>query len=92
MYQLFVDGQFVDAESGHTRPTINPATEEPIALVPVATWSDKQRAIAAARRAFDSRKWSGMDVRNRAKILMRIFDRLRDRRDELARIESADYQ
>ncbi len=89
-YQLYVDGRFVDGESGETRPTINPSTEEPIALVPVATAEDARRAVAAARRAFDSGTWSGMAAKDRAKILMRIVDRLRERQDELAQIESAD--
>ena len=86
----YIDGQFVDAESGETRPTINPSTEEPIALVPVATKGDTRRAIAAARKAFDSGVWSGMAVKDRAGILMKIVDRLRHRQDELAQIESAD--
>jgi acyl-CoA reductase-like NAD-dependent aldehyde dehydrogenase len=89
-YQLYIDGKFVDAESGESRPTVNPATEEPIATVPVATKGDTRRAVEAARRSFDSRVWSGMDARGRAKILMRIVDKLKDRQDELAQIESAD--
>lgn len=89
-YQLYIDGAFVDAASGETKPTVNPATEEPIALVPVAGIEDARRAIQAARRSFDSRAWSGMDARERAKILMRIVDKLKDRQDELARIESED--
>jgi aldehyde dehydrogenase (NAD+) len=89
-YQLYIDGKFVDAETGETRPTINPATEEPIALVPVATRADARRAVEAARRSFDSRIWSGMDVKERAKVLMRIVEKLKDRQDDLARIESAD--
>ncbi len=89
-YRLFIDGAFVDAESGQTRPTINPATEEPIAPVAVGGRSDARRAIAAARKAFDSRSWSGMPVRERAKVLMRIVDGLKKRQDELAALESAD--
>jgi len=89
-YQLYIDGKFTDAETGELRPTFNPATEEPIATVPVATKGDTRRAIEAARRSFDSRVWSGMDVRGRAKILMRIVEKLKDRQEELAQIESAD--
>ena len=89
-YQLYIDGTFTDAETGETRPTINPATEEPIAMVPVATRGDTRRAIEAARKSFDSRVWSGMDVKDRAKILMRIVDRLREHQDELAILEAAD--
>jgi acyl-CoA reductase-like NAD-dependent aldehyde dehydrogenase len=89
-YQQFIDGKFVDSESGETRVSINPATEEPIAAVPVATRGDARRAIAAARRAFDSTVWSGMDVRERARLLMKVVDRLKERQEELARLESAD--
>jgi len=89
-YQLFIGGQFVDAESGETRPTINPATEEPIALVPVATKGDAQRAIAAARQAFDANTWSGMPIKEREAILLRMVDKLRERQDDLAALEAAD--
>jgi acyl-CoA reductase-like NAD-dependent aldehyde dehydrogenase len=89
-YQLYIDGRFVDGESGKCRPTINPATEEPIASVPVASRGDARRAIEAARRSFDSGAWSGMEVRERAKILMKIADALGERQDQLARIEAAD--
>jgi aldehyde dehydrogenase (NAD+) len=89
-YQLFIDGQFVDAESGETRPTMNPATEEPIALVPVATRGDAQRAIAAARRSFDSGVWSGMSPKERAVILMRVVDKLREKESLLAELEAMD--
>jgi len=89
-YQLYIDGKFVNAETGETRETINPSTEEPIAMVPVATKNDTKKAVEAARKTFDSRTWSGMDVRERARILMRIVDRLKSRQEELAAIESAD--
>ena len=89
-YHLFIDGKFVDSESSETRPTVNPATEEPIAQVAVAGRSDARRAIEAARRSFDARVWSGMEVRDRARLLMRIVERLKERQDELAGIESRD--
>jgi acyl-CoA reductase-like NAD-dependent aldehyde dehydrogenase len=89
-YQLYTGGKFIDAETGETRATINPATEEPIALVPVATRGDTRRAIESARGAFDSRVWSGMAVKERARILMRIVEKLAERQDELARLEAAD--
>ncbi len=89
-YQLYIDGRFVDAESGECRPTINPATEEPIAHVPVASRADAHRAIQAARKSFDSGVWSGMDVRDRARVLMRLVEKLKSRQDDLARLESAD--
>jgi acyl-CoA reductase-like NAD-dependent aldehyde dehydrogenase len=89
-YKMYIDGEFVDSESGETRPTINPCTEEPIAEVPVATAGDAKRAIAAARKAFDSGIWSGMPVKERARILLDMVDKLRERQGELAQIQSAD--
>jgi acyl-CoA reductase-like NAD-dependent aldehyde dehydrogenase len=88
--QMYIDGQFVDAESGETRASVDPCTEEPIAEVPVATVGDARRAIAAARRAFDGGTWSGMPVKERARILFAMADWLSERQDELARLESQD--
>jgi aldehyde dehydrogenase (NAD+) len=89
-YQLYIGGKFVPAETEETRPTINPSNEEPIAQVPVATRADAKRAIEAARKAFDSRVWSGMPIKERAKIMLKIADILQSRQEELAQIESAD--
>ncbi len=89
-YKLFIDGAFVDAETGETRPTYNPATEEPIALVPVGTRNDAKRAIEAARKSFDSGVWSRMPVKERACRLMKVVDKLVERQTEIATIESMD--
>jgi acyl-CoA reductase-like NAD-dependent aldehyde dehydrogenase len=89
-YKMFIDGEFVDAASGETKLTINPCTEEPVAEVPVGTADDARRAVAAARKAFDSGVWSGMPVKERARILLDMVDKMRERQDELAQIESAD--
>src|SRR5918994_1397264 len=56
-YQLFIDGQWVDSESGKTFSTPNPATGEPLAEVAEADKADIDKAVAAARRAFEG-KWS----------------------------------
>jgi acyl-CoA reductase-like NAD-dependent aldehyde dehydrogenase len=89
-YKMFIDGEFVDAASGETKLTINPCTEQPVAEVPVGSAEDAKRAIAAARKAFDSGIWSGMPVKERARILLEMVDKMRERQDELAQIESAD--
>lgn len=87
---MLIDGQFVNAESGETRPTFNPATEEPIAEVPVATEGDAKRAIEAARKSFDSGVWSGLSPRERATILYKVCEKLKEKDFELAQLEAKD--
>ena len=89
-YQLFIDGKFCDAESGETRPTVNPGNEEPIALVPVAGKGDTRRAIEAARRSFDEGTWAGMSPKDRAAKLMKVFQILKDKEADIAELESKD--
>ncbi|MGV8080610.1 MAG: aldehyde dehydrogenase family protein [Syntrophales bacterium] len=91
-YRMFIDGAFVDAETGETRATFNPATEEAIAHVPVGTRNDAARAVEAARRAFDSRAWSRLTPRERANLLRPVVERLYDTgmSDRMARLESMD--
>ncbi len=89
-YQMFIGGKFVDAETGETRPTYNPATEEPIALVPVGTKNDAKKAVEAARSSFDSGVWSRMRPKERARILMQVVEKLTERQTEIARLETMD--
>src|SRR2546423_15620869 len=67
-YQLFIDGQFVDAESGKTFKSPNPATGETFAEVAEADQADVDRAVAAARKAFEG-KWSTISARDRGRLL-----------------------
>ena len=89
-YSMFIDGKFVDAETGETRPTYNPATEDAIALVPVGTRNDAKKAVDAARRSFDSGVWGRMKVKERACRLMEVVEKLSERTTEIATIESMD--
>src|SRR3989442_7243644 len=89
-YQLYIDGQFCDAEGGKTADSINPATEEPWARVARASRKDTQRAIAAARKAFDEGPWPRMSQADRAKILNQVADGLEARSQELAAVETQD--
>jgi aldehyde dehydrogenase (NAD+) len=89
-YQMFIDGKFVDAETGETRLTYNPATEEPIAHIPVGTKNDARQAIEAARKAFDSGEWSNMKPKERAKRLMQVVEKMSARESELAELETRD--
>src|SRR2546429_2807753 len=89
-YQLYIDGQLCDAEGGKTADSINPATEEPWARVSRASRKDAQRAIAAARRAFDEGPWPRMSQADRKKILNQTADGLEARSQEIAAVETQD--
>ncbi|MFC7548294.1 aldehyde dehydrogenase family protein [Plantactinospora sp. GCM10030261] len=88
-YGLFVDGEFVDPTDGGTLKSINPASEEVLAEVAEAGPGDVDRAVAAARRAYD-RVWGPMPGRDRAKYLYRIARLIQERSRELAVLESLD--
>lgn len=87
-YGLFINGEFVDG-SGEVFDTISPATEEVIARIAQADASDVDRAVAAARRAYE-RTWSRMSGSDRGKYLFRIARLVQERSRELAVAESLD--
>ncbi len=88
--QLFIDGHWVAAASGKTFPTICPATEEKIADVAEGDAADVDRAVKAARRAFDEGPWRRMNARQRGRLLYRLADLIEENLDELAALESLD--
>ncbi|KAF3779886.1 Aldehyde dehydrogenase family 2 member B7 [Nymphaea thermarum] len=88
--QLLIDGQFVDAASGKTFPTLDPRTGQVIAHVAEAEAEDVNRAVAAARRAFDNGPWPKMTAYERSKILFRFADLLEKHSDELSALETWD--
>ncbi|HZP50041.1 aldehyde dehydrogenase family protein [Actinocrinis sp.] len=87
-YDLFIGGELVPATGGALK-TVNPATEEVLAEVGVASAADVDRAVAAARTAYD-RVWSRMPGSERAKYLFRIARIVQERSRELAVLESID--
>jgi phenylacetaldehyde dehydrogenase len=88
--QLLIDGELVDAASGKTFPVYNPATGTILAQVAEADAIDVDRAVGAARRAFDEGPWSKMPPAERGKLLWKLADLLEQRSDEFAEIESID--
>ena len=66
---LFLDGEFVPAASGRRFPTVNPATGEMLAEIAEAGPEDLERAVASARRAFESGPWASMKPRQRGRVL-----------------------
>jgi acyl-CoA reductase-like NAD-dependent aldehyde dehydrogenase len=87
-YGLFIDGEFVEG-GGQPFDTISPATEETIAQIATASPADVDRAVSAARRAYDTR-WSTLSGRDRGKYLFRIARLVQERARELAVAESLD--
>src|SRR5216683_7353086 len=88
-YQLFIDGQFVDAESGKTFKSPNPATGETFAEVAEADKADIDKAVTAARRAFEG-KWSKISARDRGRMLYKLSQLIEENSTELAALETAD--
>ncbi len=88
-YQLFIDGKWVDAESGKTFSTPNPATGKTHAEIAEADKADVDKAVAAARRAFDG-KWSKMSARDRGRLLYKLSQLIESKTQELAALETAD--
>src|SRR5213082_2814709 len=88
-YQLFIDGKFVDAESGKTFKTPNPATGETLAEVAEGDKADIDKAVNAARRAFDG-KWSKVSARDRGRMLYKLSQLIEARTKELAELETSD--
>ena len=88
--QLFINGQWVDAASGRTFDTPNPATGETLARVAEGDAEDIVRAVRAARKAFEEGPWSRMTPSERGRIIWRIGDLILAHVDELAQLESLD--
>jgi aldehyde dehydrogenase (NAD+) len=88
--RLYIGGEWQDAVSGKTFASINPATGGVLAEVAEGDAEDIDRAVRAAREAFEGGKWPTMDARKRGKLLYAIADRLEARADELARLETLD--
>ena len=87
-YSMFVGGKFVDGQ-GEDLKTVNPATEEPLAVVSTASTADVDTAVSVARKAYDD-VWSRMPGAERGKYLYRIARGIAERARELAVVETLD--
>ncbi|MFD5334882.1 aldehyde dehydrogenase family protein [Streptomyces hawaiiensis] len=87
-YGLFIDGEFTEAAEGRVFKTVSPATEEVLSEIAQAGSEDVDRAVKAARRAFE--KWSALPGAERAKYLFRIARIIQERSRELAVLETLD--
>jgi phenylacetaldehyde dehydrogenase len=88
--QLFINGQWSDAASGKTFETPDPATGETLARIAEGDAEDINRAVKAARKAFEEGPWSRMTPSDRGRIIWKIGDLILDHTDELAQLESLD--
>jgi betaine-aldehyde dehydrogenase len=87
-YQLYINGEFVAPASPATLDIIDPSTTEAIARSPDANADDVDRAVRAARAAFDQGPWKDATAQDRGRILFRLAQIVRDRADELAELET----
>lgn len=88
--RLLIGGQWMDAADAETFATIDPASGETLAHVARARGEDVDRAVAAARTALDGDAWRRMTPADRGALLWRIAERLQDRLDDLAELETLD--
>lgn len=89
-YLLFVNGSWRESSSGSTFTTYDPATNEPLAEVAQSEPEDVDLAVEAARGALEHKEWRELDPAKRGRILFRIASLIRERSDDLARLESLD--
>ncbi|XP_066996497.2 cytosolic 10-formyltetrahydrofolate dehydrogenase [Anabrus simplex] len=89
-HQLFINGEFVNSDSGKTLDSIDPSNESLICQVQCASKSDVDRAVQAAKQAFEFGEWSKISARERGAMLYRLADLMDEHREELATIESID--
>ncbi len=88
--KLFIGGKWVDPESTETFAVISPSTEEVIARVPQGTTADVDKAVAAARAAFDQGPWPRMPLDERIAVLRKLSAKLEEKQDVAAELVSAE--
>jgi aldehyde dehydrogenase (NAD+) len=89
-YSLVINGQRMESGSGETFTTYNPATGEAIAAVSLASVEDAEKAVEAARNAFDYGKWKKFPINKRSRVLNKIAGIMRSRFNELVSLEIMD--
>jgi phenylacetaldehyde dehydrogenase len=88
--QLFIDGGWVDAVDGRTFDTIDPATEQVLAKIAFASAADVDRAVKAARTAFEDGRWRDVPPRHKEAMLRKIADLIDEHAEELGLLETLD--
>jgi len=88
--KMFINNQWVDSASGKTFPVYNPATGEVLAKVAEGDREDINRAVKAARKAFDSGPWNDMTASERGRLIWKLGDLLEQHAEEFSQLESLD--
>ena len=88
-YKMFIDGKWINSESGKTFKTLNPENNKPWAIVPEASEVDVDNAVNAAQKAFEG-EWPKLMPRERAKYVRKIGEKLRENAELLGKIETID--
>jgi aldehyde dehydrogenase (NAD+) len=88
--KLLINNRWVSSESGKTFATVNPSTGEEICQVAEADAADVDKAVQAARRAFDQGPWKKMRASERGRLLHRLADLIEQNAEQLARLETLD--
>src|SRR5262245_42796405 len=88
--RMLIDGKWVEAASGKTLTTYDPATEEPLAEVPAGEKEDVDRAVRAARKAFESGPWRRMTPSERGRAIWKLADLIEAHTEEFAQLETLD--
>jgi aldehyde dehydrogenase (NAD+) len=88
--KMLIDGHWVDSASGRTFETLNPATGDVIAHVAEGEKADVDKAVAAARRAFEKGPWRKTNARERGRLINRLADLIEKNKEELAALETLD--
>src|SRR6266700_3866378 len=88
--KLLINGKWMDSVSGKSFPTVNPSTGEVITQVAEADAPDVDKAVAAARAAFDKGPWRKMSAAERGVLMYKLADLIEKHADELAQLESLD--
>src|ERR1700744_4889032 len=86
-YQMYVNGEWVDSTSRKIFPVYDPASEEVIAQIPDANADDVNRAVAAAKAAFEDGPWASTTAQERGRVLFRLADKVRENLPALAELE-----
>jgi len=89
-HQMLINGKWVDAASGKTFPTFNPATGEVLAHVAEGDREDIDRAVKAARAAFETGPWSKLTASERGRLIWKLADLLEENLEEFATLETLD--